>query len=359
MTLGIFLAMGDSFGEMAKSGRDIQFKKFYLSFFAKKFTKIYVFSYTNEVVDDLPSNIDLIPNRYSLHRYLYGLLMPFLNISYVLKCDVLRVYHLTGTIPAILAKIFFAKPFIFNYAYDYEKFAKIENKLLQTFFLKILEPIAALFVSKTFAANEDILKKLSKNKAVYLPNGVDVIFFKPIKKKQTDKIPVILSVGRLEKQKNFENLVGAVKGIGAKLVIVGKGSQKKKLENLAKRNQVYLKIIDKVPHTQIPKIYNNADIFVLPSLAEGSPKALLEAMSCGLQVIGTKSEGIKELIIDKRNGLICNASSQSIRNKIMYLVKNKRVGEKLGENAREFVEKNHNLKKLIKEEILAIKSIYQ
>src|SRR4030042_6275915 len=160
MTLGIFLAMGDSFGNMSESGQDVLFKKFYLSAFSKSFEKVIIFSYVNEKVLGLPHNVRVVPNKYGLHRYIYGFLIPFLNLTFVNKCDVMRTYHLFGTIPAILTKLFFNKNYAFNYAYDYQKFAMIENKPTQVLFFRVLEPIAVFFATKIFAANKMILSKL-------------------------------------------------------------------------------------------------------------------------------------------------------------------------------------------------------
>lgn len=353
MTLGIFLALGDSFGDMAKTGQDDRFKKFYLSRFSKNFTKIYIFSYANEKVNNLPQNVELIPNKYSIHRYIYGITLPFINIKYVLKCNVFRAYHLPGTIPAIISKIIFLKPFSFNWAYDYLEFAKIENKKIQEIFFKLLAPIAIFTASKIFAANKTILKQLPKYKTVYLPNGVDTDFFKPSAKKNKNKLPIILSVGRLEKQKNFENLISSLEGINAQLIIIGSGSLKLSLINLAKLKKVNLKIINKVPNTQMPKFYNSADIFALASIIEGSPKSLLEAMSCGLAVIATKIQGNQDIIKNNKNGLLTYSTDFS--KKIVNLISNRGLCFKLGKFAREEIKSNYNLSNLIKKEIKTIR----
>lgn len=363
MTLGIFLTMGDSFKNMAKAGQDELFKEFYLSAFAKNFDNIFIFSYANEKVSNLPSNVHLIPNKSKLHRYLYGFLMPFLNLSYILRCDVFRAYHLFGTPPAVVGKLFFAKPFVFNFAYDYEKFAKIDGKYFQWLLFKLIRPLVLIFASKIFAANRGIFKKLPQNKTIYLPNGVDVNFFKPynsviLRRKSTRdlKKPVILSVGRLEKQKNFESLIFAMKGIKAKLVIVGQGSLKKKLENLAKKNQVDLTIIDKVPHTQMPQVYNKADIFVLPSIAEGSPKVLIEAMACSCPVIVTRIEGTTDIVRDNQNGLIVEPEKEKINRALRELIDNKVLSNRLTKKARETVSQNFNINKLLKKEVSILKT---
>lgn len=354
MTLGIFLAMGDSFKNMAKTGQDIQFKKFYLARFSQEFSQIYIFSYEGEKVQNLPSNIRIIPNKYALHRYLYGLVLPFLNLAYIKKCDVFRSYHLSGTIPAIITKLFFLKPFVFNYAYNYSQFAKIENKKLLSLLIRLFEPLALIFASKIFAANKNILKKFISPKAVYLPNGVDTNFFKPATR-AANKKPLILSVGRLEKQKNFELLIYALLRINANLLIVGKGSLKSKLLSLSFKLGVNLKIIERINYFKMPKIYNQADIFILPSIAEGHPKVLLEAMACALPSIGSKIPGILDIIKNNKNGLLVNPNQDEIARSIERLIKDNNLRQKLSKAARRFVESHYDLKKLLSLEINIIK----
>lgn len=357
MNLGLILTIGGSIRNMAISGQDELFKKFYLNYFAKHFDNVYVFSYEDEKTSNLPSNVFVIPNKLRLHRYMYGFLMPFLNLSYFQKCDVFRVYHLLGTPPAIISKIFFNKPFIFNFAYNYEKFALIENKKMQALLFKILQPFAVFFATKIFAATKKIQKRLPSDKTIYLPNGVDVDVFKPGKRRRFNASPTVLSVGRLEKQKNFESLIRAMKGIKAELMIVGQGSLKIKLENLAKGIQVILKIIDKVPHSQMPAIYNKADIFISPSLAEGSPKVLLEAMACGLPVIGSDVEGTDELIKDGKNGFLYDGASTNLSKKISTLCNNYQLIVEVSKNARETVVGKFDVGKLNSIEVKSLKKV--
>lgn len=354
MTLGIFLAMGDSFKNMARSSQDILFKKFYLSYFAKNFSQIYVFSYARENVKDLPKNVQVIPNKYNLHRYLYSFLMPFLNLTLVSKCDVIRVYHLFGTIPAIITRFFFGKSYIFNYAYDYQKIAKIEARWLNYFLLKILKPIALFSASKIFVANKQLMKKVDAQKSFFLPNGTDTNFFKPRKTKANKRL-LVLSVGRLEKQKNFESLIEAMVDIKADLLIVGNGSLKSKLLKLAIKNRVNLKIIEKVENTQMPRIYNKADIFALPSLVEGSPKALMEAMACGITCIGNDVEGIRGLIVDMENGFLTRTGTGDFRKRLQKLIRKDSMRRKIGQNARTYIVNNFNSQVLLEKEVKVMK----
>ncbi len=360
MNLGIIFSIGDSFENMAKSGQDELFNKFYVPYFAKSFSKVYIFSYSKEKINNLPNNVEVVPNRLNLHRYFYAIAMPFLNARYFIECDVFRVYHIMGTPPAIMSRIFLGKPYVFNYAYDYKKFAEIEGKRVQKIFIYLLEPFAIFFSSKIFAANRMIFKKLPKSKTIYLPNGVDTNFFKPRKRSRNGQKLTILSVGRLEKQKNFRSLVAALKGLNVKLVIVGAGSMKSELKQIALRYKVNLKIIEKVPNTRMPQVYNRADIFVLPSLMEGSPKVLLEAMASSLPIVGTQVEGIKEIIENRKDGILVKADFKHISYSIDNLLKNRKLGDNLGKLARLKVKSKFNLVKLLNLEIREIvKTCYQ
>jgi len=146
-----------------------------------------------------------------------------------------------------------------------------------------------------------------------------------------------------------------MRGIRANLLIVGRGSLKKKLENLAKIKKIDLKILDKVPHTKMPEIYNSADIFVLPSVAEGSPKALLEAMACGLPVICSNVEGTAEIIEDDKNGFLYGDANTRLSEKILALLDNHQLMEEISKNARKTVVKKFGLGDLNRIEVKSLK----
>lgn len=356
MNLGIFLSIGDSFENMARFGQDKKFITQYLNKFSSYFDKIYVFSYGNDSTDLISKNVIIVNNKYRLHRYFYAIILPFLNYKIIKDCHVFRSYHLLGSVPAIVAKIFFQKPFIFNYAYDYFKFALIDKKYFQAVLIYLINPISLFFCHKFFVANKTLEARLISPKSIFLPNGVDVNLFLPSRNINKNLIK-ILSIGRLEKQKNFNNLILALSNSKFMLIIIGGGSQKENLINLAKNRKVRLKIIDKVDNKDIVGYYRQADVFILPSLIEGHPKVLLEAMSCAIPVVGSDVEGIKDIIFNDKNGLLCSTNPQSIKQSIFKLSNNFQLRKKLAQNARKTIERKYNLKILLKKEIQAIKSL--
>jgi colanic acid/amylovoran biosynthesis glycosyltransferase len=90
---------------------------------------------------------------------------------------------------------------------------------------------------------------------------------------------------------------------------------------------------------EVQKHYQRADIFVLPSLVEGWPTVLAEAMATGLPVIATRVGGIPEIISHESNGiLIAVESVKEIKDTIKKLLDNAYLREKIGSKAREKTE---------------------
>jgi glycosyltransferase involved in cell wall biosynthesis len=184
---------------------------------------------------------------------------------------------------------------------------------------------------------------------VLVPNYVETDVFKPLnmaKKKGT-----ICFIGRLTEQKNLFALLEAMNGLPYTIDLIGSGEHEEKLAKFAQKNSINANFLGNVPNHKLPKILNEHELFVLPSLWEGMPKTLLEAMACGLPAIGTNIDGIKEVIEHGENGILCNIDPKSIREAIVGIMKGKRQKKRLGENARKTIELKFSLTKLIDKEL--------
>jgi glycosyltransferase involved in cell wall biosynthesis len=92
------------------------------------------------------------------------------------------------------------------------------------------------------------------------------------------------------------------------------------------------------------------DIYTLPSVKEGFPYAILEAMQAGLPIVATKVGGIPEMIEDQSNGiLVQSADSDALAQAIIALLKNKSLAEKFGCQAKNDFENSFSLEKMIKQ----------
>ncbi|MBI3558888.1 glycosyltransferase family 4 protein, partial [Candidatus Gottesmanbacteria bacterium] len=280
MTLGILLPLGGSLVDMAMHGQAERFVKYYLGAYSKVFFKIYIFSYQREKYKNLPRNCQLVCPPFAAHRYFYGLLLPFIHKNIFCSCDIFRCFHPSAAISAIVGKLFFGKKFIFNYNYDYLEWAKVEGKSYLVPFLFIQQWLAFKFCNSVFVADENMEKYARKfvpsRKITIIRNGVDTTVFRPLPRKKEKKEKIILSVGRLEPQKNYELLIRAVALLKnkASILLVGRGALKDKLGNLAKELKVELQVINVIPHLQLPEIYNRANIYVQTSFMEAPVKTL-------------------------------------------------------------------------------------
>ncbi len=149
------------------------------------------------------------------------------------------------------------------------------------------------------------------------PTPVDLAPFQ-VTEKNRNIVPVILYVGRLSPEKNVELLIRAVVGlktneaISYKLRIVGDGPERQKLESLTKELGVEEEVTFLGPksYSELPAIYKEADIFVLPSNTESFGKVLLEAGAAKCAIIATETAGAKTILTNEKDALIIPVGNQ-------------------------------------------------
>ncbi len=192
-------------------------------------------------------------------------------------------------------------------------------------------------------------------KLIVIPNGVDVSVFNPynsstfldkyiINKKNAKKV---IFVGRLDPQKGVEFLIRAIPYIIKEYNIVhffilGNGNLEIKLKNLVKRLKIqsFVSFLNMIPLEKMPEFYASADIFCLPSLHEGFPLSISEALSMGLVIVASATEGIPEAIIESKNGFLVEPGN--VHSLIDKLLKSLRLND---EKIKEIRERNINLAK--------------
>ena len=102
-----------------------------------------------------------------------------------------------------------------------------------------------------------------------------------------------------------------------------------------------------VPNRELPEWFATATAFVLPSKLEGHPKALIEAMSCGLPVIGTRVPGISGVITDGEDGVLCDPDPLSLRDAIDRVMGDKTQQRQLALRARQTVLERYALDRIV------------
>ncbi|MBM4241498.1 MAG: glycosyltransferase family 4 protein [Euryarchaeota archaeon] len=201
----------------------------------------------------------------------------------------------------------------------------------------------------TFKSCMDI--GLKKDKFEIIPFGVDNKFFKPLSIDREKNKFQILSVGYLIERKGFEYLIKSMKDVlkkykGVKLKIVGSGPLEKKLKKVVHDLELNgnVEILENVSDEELLKLYNSSDLFVLPSIidsqgnTEGLGVVLLEAMACGLPVIGSDIGGIPDIIEDGETGLLVGEKDvEGLSRAIIGLIENENLREKLAIKGSELV----------------------
>ena len=184
--------------------------------------------------------------------------------------------------------------------------------------------------------------------------GVDPHMFLPCHKK-TPTI-TILSVGRLVWQKGYCYLIEACRilrknGFQFHCIIIGEGPEREKLQRLICEHGLddLVELKGKVFQDKIQSYYDLADIFVSPSISEGIPVVLMEAMCKEIPVIATRITGIPELIQHRNSGfLISPGNVEKLAEALALLIKNDGLRKKLGKNGRKKVLREFNLKRNLK-----------
>ena len=174
---------------------------------------------------------------------------------------------------------------------------------------------------------------IPENKITIVPNFVDTGLFRPMTVDKRNRS--VISVGRLVPVKRYDLLINACAEIpGCRLTIVGEGQERQNLENLAKEKNLDLNLTGNVPNEELPQIIQGQQIFAITSSWEGHPKALVEAMACGMPCLCVDDIGIRNIIENGKSGWLVKASHDSLVCGISELFGNHVLCENLSRGAR-------------------------
>lgn len=234
---------------------------------------------------------------------------------------------------------------------------------------KVIKPQTVVLLSRLFGNAADGLTTPSekmKNILIdygvqkpikVIPNIVDLLTFDIPKKTflhERLELPkdasIILSVGRLGKEKNFAFIIRMFKKLAEKektshLVLVGEGPEKEKLVKLSgdllnKR----IHFAGEIGVEEMPLVYASAKIFVFTSVTETQGLCVMEAASSGLPLVLVDDSAYKNIIIDGINGFSLPQDQDIFAQKLEKLLEDKNLQKKFGENSREIIRKNFSPK---------------
>jgi len=182
---------------------------------------------------------------------------------------------------------------------------------------------------------KDAVTSLFENvsvKIIVLPNGFKNSLYHAMDKKVCrEKLGLsnnkkgIFNISNLIESKGHNYLISAMRDVvsisnNCVCYIAGKGYFRRSLEDLVNELQLqeHVKFLGWIPDEQIPIWMNACDIFVLPSLAEGNPTVMFEALGCGKPFVGTRVGGVPEVIASDDYGLLVEpADPEDLAEKIL------------------------------------------
>ena len=193
---------------------------------------------------------------------------------------------------------------------------------------KFSQVMYALQHASAVTTNASELAKKAKafldREITLIPNGIDTNLFRPMTKNQSLKqalglgdMPIIGFVGELREKKGLTTLLAGYTKIckirPCALLIVGEvreGEDRKAFEEFRNANpQLQIVVTGPIPHKDMPAYYSLMDVFVHPSLRDGLPNALLEAMACGKAVVATPAGGTLDVVQDGVDGKLIPVGS--------------------------------------------------
>ena len=238
----------------------------------------------------------------------------------------------------------------------------------------LLNKISSFFTHTVVAVSSDAsdvcrdIEGISPKKLAVIENGIDLSpYFDIDREAQTQRINSgeirLIHVGRLSLEKNQQLLLRVFASMlqtypQASLTICGDGNQKAALVELAES----LNISDKIDFVgavnDVPQRLSSHDAFVLSSITEGLPLAIIEAMAGGLPVVSTDVGGMREVIINGENGyLVPSQDEQALLQALLSLCADPLHLQTMGDTAKDIIHANYSLNKMVDQYLRLYQSV--
>ena len=314
-------------------------------FFPHRFEKL---AYGDGIIENVRAN------------FFCRFLIPSFSLSFLLKsiilarrCDLIHAHWAFSGLIALLGKRIHRKPIVLTLRGSDVNFNFAGTGNSKTFLRWVLQGC-----DHVATVSRDLSEKIVRDfaiaqKVTVVPNGVDLECFRPRDKSGTrrilglsDQVPVILYAGRITESKGVGYLAAAMPAVVKEcedvvFVLLGEGNLRLKISKFGEEMGIRQHILfaGYRPHDELPMWLNAADLLVLPSLSEGRPNIILEAMACGIPIVATRVGGIPELIRDGENGILVPPNDvEALTKAILAVLKMDDRRETFGKRARETLE---------------------
>ena len=294
---------------------------------------------------------------YALRYSVIGRLqLPFFMLAFILKtalvarrCDLIHAHWVLSGLVALCSQQAVRRPYVLSLRGS-DANVGLNSKGLVKWVLGLVGRRSDALISVSQVIDAAVRRERYTDDPLLLENGVDMDVYRPLDGQGhrehlglPDGARVIVSVGNLVAMKGYDILISALPEIAesnpnAFLVLIGDGQERERLMAQAASQGLEdrVRFTGYLPPNEVPAWLNVADVFVLPTLSEGRPNVVLEAMACGRPVVATRVGGIPEIVEDGRTGFLVEPRQpRQLAERISILLGDRDLGQKMGRAGRQ------------------------
>jgi glycosyltransferase involved in cell wall biosynthesis len=316
----------------------------------EKGVDVKIFSYSDSFKSEVPDFIKVFPNVREVFVF------PLLGKKAILNLG--NSYDLVHLVtPYTLERVKPKVPAVVSVHYLISRqtimFCRLLPKIYKIFFNRFSFKLFLSYEARGFrnadcitvpreAYKNYLIKHMGveENKIKIIKYGIDHHFFRPSESKK-EKERIALFVGRGSLPKGFDTLIAAASKINGKVIAVASS-----IPRYLQKRILTLKnfqVISGISQEKLLQFYQNAFVYVLPSLAEGSPISTLEAMACGLPVVCTVEGGGGHIEHDVNGYIFPFKDSDKLAEQVNYLFDHPEIAQQFGKFNRQTVERELTL----------------
>ncbi|MGH8609882.1 MAG: glycosyltransferase family 4 protein, partial [Gammaproteobacteria bacterium] len=317
--------------------------------------KVFPFAYAPRAWRRLAHQPGGIPEALK-ERPWYFFLVPSFCLSMFFGClrqakgsDLINAnWAITGCIAGLAGKLL-GKPVVTTLRgsdYNRAKTSWLEHRILG-FCLRFNQRI----VTVNIAMAKGLQRQFPRwsQKITVIENGVaDAFLSLPlVKSKQAGEVPLeLLTIGSLTRNKDIATVIRAISQVRdvvkVRLTVIGDGPEKDRLHSMVQEYELagLVHFVGGVLPERIPSFLANTDVLLVASRSEGRPNVVIEAMAAGRAVVGTRINGVTELIEQGKNGLLFDSgNSRELADCIRKLFMQPELIKEFGDAGRELVKR--------------------
>jgi glycosyltransferase involved in cell wall biosynthesis len=221
--------------------------------------------------------------------------------------------------------------------------------------------VIAAGVDRYIAVSSDMARRLGstplfpEKKIRIIPNAVRAETFALARREAPgspgDGMPVVLTLARLDRQKGLPVLLEAASRVPeARFLVAGEGPERPMLEAEIRRLELGGRVTLLGHRDDVPRLLADCDLFVLPSLYEGLPVSVLEAMAAGRPVVATAIGGTDEAVVDGETGLlVAPGNAEALAKKIREVLADPVLARRLGDAGRQRVVREFSAESMVRQ----------